>query len=191
MIAEFTSKRCLIGHFPYGTHALFAEPCTYVVVLRNPYERVLSQYFYNLAEPSDPYHALARDNPLEDWLDLHPDAHDLQVQFLSGRKGPPPDQTTLKLAADHLCHCGVVGILEAFESTLFLLQHHLGLQDLSYTITNQNPNRPPLDAISSIALEKIQRYNKLDLELYRLAQKWLSKQLLAAGIGLENAENRR
>ncbi len=180
--AGLSRKRCLIGHLPYGAHDLFADPCTYIAVLRNPYERVISQYFYNLAEPQDPHHTLARDNSLEGWLDLHPDAHDLQVQFLSGQKGPPPDRQTFLLAAENLKNCGVVGLLEDFEGTLFLLRHYLGLEQLSYTRAKENPQRHLLHEISPKALAKIQCYNALDMELYRLAQQlFLDKLQEAAG----------
>ena len=176
-VAEVTGKTCVIGHFPYGLHALFPAPCTYLTMLRNPYERVLSQYYYNLHNPADPWHRLARDHPLEEWLDLHPDARDLQVQFLSGRKGPAPDEEALALAKANLAACGVVGLLEDFEGTLLLLCRALGLDRPAAPRLKENPRRPRLHEISAEAREKIRRSNALDLELYRLGQELFARQL--------------
>lgn len=172
-------KTCVIGHFPHGLHRLFREPATYFTMLRNPYTRVLSQYFYNRDTPHDPWHELARDHPLEEWLDLHPDAQNLQVQFVSGRKGPPPDRETLDLAKRNLAAFGFVGLMEDFEATLLLLRHVLGVDTLQHVRLRQTPSRPRLDQIAPEVLAKVQRLNALDFELYRLGQQLFLEKLQA------------
>src|SRR5687767_997581 len=38
--------RVVQGHLPYGLHEIFPQPHTYVTLLREPVDRVLSFYFY-------------------------------------------------------------------------------------------------------------------------------------------------
>jgi len=34
------------GHFRYGYHRIFSEPCLYIGVMRHPVDRIISNYFY-------------------------------------------------------------------------------------------------------------------------------------------------
>ncbi|NEO03330.1 MAG: sulfotransferase family protein, partial [Moorea sp. SIO3I7] len=39
------------GHMEFGWHEFIAQPCTYITMLRDPVERVISFYFYILRQP--------------------------------------------------------------------------------------------------------------------------------------------
>lgn len=177
---ELRQKQFLFGHFPHGIHRLLGRPCTYLTALRNPFERTLSHYYFHLHNTADPGHRFARDHSLAEWLDLHPDAWDLQVQFLSGRKGAAPDRAALELAKENLAACGLVGLLEDFEGTLLLLRFYLGLDIAGAPRLKENPQRPRLHEVPDEAREKIFRCNALDFELYRLGQELFGAQLHAA-----------
>jgi hypothetical protein len=41
--------KCIAGHFAFGIHRFYtARPCTYITLLRDPVERVISHYYYVL-----------------------------------------------------------------------------------------------------------------------------------------------
>ncbi len=44
---ELETYRFLAGHFDYGNHERFTTPSLYIGVMRDPYERVISDYFFN------------------------------------------------------------------------------------------------------------------------------------------------
>ena len=175
---EVARQKCIIGHLPHGIHEAMSWPAaTYLTVLRNPLERVVSHYGYHLAETLDPQHRLAAEHSFEEWLDAQPDARNLMVQFLSGRKSASPTREDLELAKNNLSSYGVVGLLEHFESTLLLLQHFLGFEDLSYELVKVTPNRLKVYDFSAEEIAKARRANALDLELYRFAQELFFSQL--------------
>lgn len=47
---ELETYRFLAGHFDYGNHARFTTPSLYIGVMRDPYERVISDYFFNKSQ---------------------------------------------------------------------------------------------------------------------------------------------
>eukprot|EP01104_Vermistella_antarctica_P000664 TRINITY_DN107_c5_g1_i1.p1 TRINITY_DN107_c5_g1~~TRINITY_DN107_c5_g1_i1.p1 ORF type:complete len:420 (-),score=104.91 TRINITY_DN107_c5_g1_i1:65-1324(-) len=79
----------MFGHQRFGVHTLLPPNVnfTYVVFFRNPLERIVSHYFYHKNTKYDPWHYLANDNSLEQWIGKSDDAHDLITQFLSGLGG--------------------------------------------------------------------------------------------------------
>lgn len=179
----------VFGHFRYGTHLFFPNSTySYVTMLRNPVERVLSHYFYHLTEPKDPNHALAKSMTLEQWINASKNAHNRQVQFVAGLVYEEPTRETLAIAKHHLRHFGFVGLTERFDDTIVMLSHYLGWNKLKYFIRKQTREKPGKDKIEPRILELIRERNSLDMELYELAVEMFDRQvalLTSRGIDLE------
>ncbi len=47
------SFRLVVGHFQYGIHQFLPQQCTYITIVRDPVSRVVSQYRYQFAKPSE------------------------------------------------------------------------------------------------------------------------------------------
>ena len=181
-LSRLAECRAVIGHFHHGLHRRLGVPCAYATMLRDPVDRVLSHYHY-LRHADVPRHELARDHGLEAWLEIEPDARNLQVQYLAGVFGEvgPAD---LETAKQRLERFAVVGLLEHFEASLALMARCFGFGELSYERKRVNPSRPSLDAEQAVTREIVGRHNVLDLELYRFASGLFEQRLQEVGWSL-------
>lgn len=179
----------VFGHFRYGTHLFFPNTTwSYITMLRNPVERVLSHYYYHLTEPKDPNHMLAKSMSLEQWINSSKNAHNRQVQFIAGLVYEEPTRETLEIAKHHLERFGFVGLTERFDDTVVLLKYYLGWTKLKYFVRKQTREKPGKDKIEQRVLDLIRSHNSLDMELYELAVKMFDKQvefLKAKGVNLD------
>ncbi|MEO1191189.1 MAG: sulfotransferase domain-containing protein [Pseudomonadota bacterium] len=73
---EREQHRVFQGHFRYGSHRLFSQRCLYVGVVRDPIDRLVSNYYYNRARGNP--------GPREKALSLG--LRDYVEDFLSGKK---------------------------------------------------------------------------------------------------------
>jgi len=48
--------RLLKGHIPYGLHKHLSVPATYITILRDPVDRIISLYYYILKSPQHHLH---------------------------------------------------------------------------------------------------------------------------------------
>ncbi len=65
---EREQYRFIAGHFDYGHHELFASPVLYIGVMRDPFERVISDYYFNKTQGRDDLKDLANRLSLEDYI---------------------------------------------------------------------------------------------------------------------------
>lgn len=181
--------RLVRGHTWYGFHTLIPGSSTYITLLRDPVERVVSLYTYLRTTPD---HALF---PLitGDDIDLHtfverrlwgPLTCNGQTQFISGVYGEPldnDDRDALEKAKQNIEQAfSVVGVTERFDETVVLLQQALGWRFPYYVRVNVTPEAEraaaPLDAATRALIAES---NGLDIELYAFAKARLDA-LLAA-----------
>lgn len=168
----------VFGHFRYGTHLFFPNTSySYVTMLRNPVERVLSHYYYHLTEPKDPNHLLAKSMTLEQWINASKNAHNRQVQFVAGLVYEEPTEETLAIAKHHLRRFGFVGLTERFDDTIVMLKHYLGWTKLKYFVRKQTRQKPGKENIETRVLDLIRDRNRLDMELYELAVEMFNEQI--------------
>ncbi len=48
MLKKLSQKNvaCIQGHFPFGVHHYFPTPSTYITMLREPAEQIISEYYF-------------------------------------------------------------------------------------------------------------------------------------------------
>jgi hypothetical protein len=178
------------GHLYFGIHKLLPQPSTYFTILRDPVERVISDYYYIRRHKKHPFHQtlISEQMSLEDLIirgEYHPD--NCQTRYLSGvGKSISHGQCTqeaLELAKKNLSeYFSVVGILEEFDKTLLILQKRFGWKNIFYTIQNQTKQRLLKDRISEETLSLIHKYNQMDLQLYDYAKERFHQLVLVQGI---------
>lgn len=184
--------RAVIGHFWFGLHEYVARPSTYITLLRNPVERVVSLYHYLKLEGR---------MSLEEFAS-HPPYREVDNDQTRRIAGVNPDigdctEATLRAAQENLRrHFSVVGVTERFDETLVLLKLRLGWRRdvLSYP-KNTNPERPPTAALARETVAAIERRNELDFKLWRFAEQLLDEAIAAEGAAfrteLESYRRRR
>lgn len=172
---ERRSLQLVHGHFDFGIHTCFPQPCTYITLLRHPVERVISHYYYALHNPQHYTHQLVKENDmsLTDYLEHGIiDLNNGQTRRIAGNishrfKINESSEELLEIAKSHIQnHFLMVGVTERFDEFLLLLKRQLGLTSFLYTNSNVNPFRPRENEFSSDVIELIKHYNQLDLQLY-------------------------
>jgi len=179
--------RVLSGHVCYGVHEYLNSPARarYMVILRDPVERLLSEYGYLRATRPQDYtmslEAFIRDHH---WID------NLQTRMLSSSNGLMVDlpfggcdERHLGLACQRLRgDVDLLGLQEAFDASLLLFQQMLGWKPPYYAYRNKTADRAT--DIESRLREYVISANRLDSALYRTGletfERWISAHFSAA-----------
>lgn len=182
--------RCLMGHFPYGIHEYLSRPVEYVTMLRNPVERVLSNYYYILRTPSHRLYDILEkeDISLCEYISggVNPLIENGMVRFISGEIDGTPNQNTLQKAKTHLRNdFGTVGIVEQFDVSLILMKRRYGWANTTYRKRNVTSNRPRKRDIQDDILELIRDRNQLDIQLYRWVKSRFDEEVSKVDMGAD------
>lgn len=174
--------RVVRGHGVLGVHAWLEQPCLYATLLRDPVDRLLSQYYFIRGSPRHPLHAalMARGSTLGDYLKngVNLQADNGQVRALShsvsgGGEAPYGACTPamLRTALDNLANrYALVGVTERFDEFLALAKRLLGWRELGYARRKVTKSRPAVEALDASDRAMIVQYNALDMELYAAAR---------------------
>lgn len=170
--------RAVVGHFWFGVHEHVARPWTYVTLLRDPVERVVSLYHYLKLEERMTLDEFAASPPFKE-------ADNDQVRRIAGVDPEIGGCTreTLEAAKENLRrHFSVIGVTERFDETLVLLNRRLGwTKEVASYPRNVNPGRRPTDSLPQGTLDAIRARNALDAELHRFANEWMDEAIAAEG----------
>jgi len=176
----------IVAHFPFGVHRYFSRPCTYITMLRNPIDRVVSEYYRARRNPNIPIYDEVQSMGLKEFVsndDFALSNSNRQTLLVCGRKkGTPYDLELddLAKAKERLDkYFAVVGITEMFDESVYLMKKELGWDDIFYTKKNVARNRPNNESLSQKVVDTIKERNRLDLELYSYAKEKLKKQVKA------------
>lgn len=188
--AERANIRLLKGHMPFGLHTYLPQPAAYFTMLRDPVDRVISEYYFARRNPAHYLHWLIVEQNLSLVEALEAQVHvmlnDAQTRLLSGVWGEVPfgEMTAehLEQAKRNLAHCTIVGLTERFDESLLLLQRAFGWQDIRYRRANVTPERPPKESFEPAALQIIRQAQPLDLELYDYARQLFNEQKKKYGL---------
>ncbi len=170
--------RAVIGHFWYGIHEHMGVPSTYVTVLRDPVERVVSLYHYLKLE---------NEMSLEEFVSTPPykEVDNDQTRRIAGVDPEIGGCTMaiLRAAQENLRRdFSVVGVTERFDETLVLLKRKLKWERkiLSYP-RNTNVARPSTDSLTQEVMNAVRERNELDFKLWQYADQLLDEAIAAEG----------
>lgn len=193
--AQREALRVLKGHMVFGLHEVVAGPSTYVTILRDPVDRVISHYYHVLQNPTHPLHSDVQRMSLKDYVcsGETTEINNGQTRRLSGVGATVGfgqcSAGMLKVAKQNLQeHFAVVGLAERFDETLLLLKRALGWGLPFYVKRHVGKNRPRTarkDNLSEDALNSIENYNELDIELYRYAREMFAERIRQQGPSFE------
>jgi len=176
--------KCIQGHQPFAYHDINDRPHTYITMLRDPVQRVISEYYYiKAARPHDPYihDKIWKENlSLEDYVNSTDErfllrTQNMQTRFSSGSL--TLDQIDLEKAKENLNkHFSVVGITEMFDLSIFAMKKHFGWKDISYENRVVNKERPRNIQYPQDLIDNINKINQLDKALYDWSKERLIKE---------------
>ncbi|HCX31142.1 MAG TPA: hypothetical protein DHU55_15455 [Blastocatellia bacterium] len=167
--------RIFKGHMLFGLHKIIPQPATYITVLREPIDRVISAFYFMRNYKLHPnYWKFRRESwTLEDFV-RHPHTRDnIQCKMVAGA---PYEEActaeTLAQAKENLLrHFSVVGLTERFEESLALMKLRFGWKLESYSSFNVTRARPKKRDLPQATLDLIAERNRFDIELYECAAK--------------------
>lgn len=148
--------RCIQGHDYFGIHKQINKPYKYVTMLRDPVERVISNYYYSrqFIENCPSFEEFIKQN------------RNMQTLFATGEH-----PANLEEAKRNLSTFAVVGITEIFFKSVYLIGKECGWENISYyKKLNVNDNRPKRNEVPKKILNLIIEMNQLDIELYNWAK---------------------
>lgn len=175
--------RCVSGHFAFGIHDQITGPYEYFTVLRDPVDRVISNYYYVLSHPHLPYYAFIKSMSLEQFAEYSQNHQTATVSgyqqtywfddMVAQQKSNSVilEQTYLQARENIDRFFSAVGILEQFDDFLVLLKKRFGWRSVFYTRENVTVYRPKIAELPTQTISSLRAYNQYDQALYEYARK--------------------
>ena len=141
--AQRNSIRMLRGYVFFGIHESLHRPATYVTIIRDPIDRIISHYYYVRHTSNHRFHSTvtSQSMSLKDYVSsgLAKELDNGQVRLLAGRKADECfaigqcSKDLLEMAKKNLQeHFIVVGLTERFDETLILWKRSFGMEKISH-----------------------------------------------------------
>jgi hypothetical protein len=173
---DFQTISSIQGHLLFGVHQLVPQSSTYITVLREPIDRIISLYHYILAKPGKGLHKMSGEH-LESFEEFLGKAELIELDNGQTRRisGSYPafgccTSDMLEAAKRNLReYFTVVGLTERFDESLILMRRRLGWRSVFYKKRNVTRNKPARESLGVDILRTIEKHNALDLELYEYA----------------------
>lgn len=197
--SEKEKINCVIGHQRYGAHSHMTKKFEYITILRDPVQRVLSDYYYmKLMSKGDISNYInSKHFTFEEYLNSNilPNISNFQCRLISGVKEPlmgmnlkPVPESCLEKAKRNLNNFLYVGLIENFDENLIILRELLGWENIYYEKKRVNTLKPK--EYEEKIIQMIREKNKLDIELYEYAKKTFEKSKLNYGKTLRSDLNK-
>ena len=142
------------GHMPFGLHKLLKAPDTYMTMLREPVDRVISEYYYRIQRREHPIEdRWMKTLSLEEYIRTTPQ-HNIQTKLLAGQQSGYDflagecSADTLSIAKENLAQrFSLVGLTERFEESLALAKLAFGWKIDHVADFNITGNRPAKSSV--------------------------------------------
>ena len=173
---------CMFGHYPYGIHKHFFRSYQYITFLREPVERVISLYYYIKNTKGHSMYNSMQKVSLDEFVSREEYKHlvcNHQTGYLSGECSLITgyiNNPNLPLAIQNIENdFTVVGIMEMYEESLYLMKQNLkwSEQVFNYSKQNINKNKPLKEQIPLEIIRKIEELIILDRKLYTYSKERL------------------
>ena len=160
------------GHMLFGLHAILPQPATYITVLREPVDRVISSFYFMRNYKLHPlYWKFKLENwSLEDFVRRSP-RENVQCKIIAGAAYEKPCTAEIcERAKENLVrYFSVVGLFERFEESLALMKLRFGWKLQRYLSFNVTRSRPRKADVPRSTLDLIAEKNAFDISLYNCA----------------------
>ena len=164
--------RMFKGHMLFGLHEILPQPATYITVLRDPIDRVMSAFYFMRSYMLHPlYWKFRREQwTIEDFVRRLP-RENVQCKILAGAEYEKPCTAEIceKAKENLVRYFSVVGLSERFEESLALMKLRFGWKLQRYSSFNVTRTRPRKADIPQSTLDLIEDKNAFDISLYNCA----------------------
>jgi len=164
--------RIFKGHMLFGLHKILPQPATYITVLREPVDRVISAFYFMRSYVLHPFYwKLRRENwTLEDFVRRSP-RENVQSKIVAGADyySPCTDEIVEQAKENLFRYFSLVGLSERFEESLALMKLRFGWKLERYSSFNVTRARPKKRDLPQSTLDLIVEKNSFDIALYEYA----------------------
>ncbi len=176
--AQRAKTQLLRGVTYYGIHQHIPHPSRYFTLMRNPVDRVISNFMFlqRKGKPGVKVDYTQRKRTLEEWLEQTPFQFNVQVRTIIGgaKRSEALNQTlpqnAVEQAKAHLReHFSLVGLTERFDESLLLMRQRFGWDKLHYVKRMVSPTEQR-EKITKEQRVWIAQHCTLDMELYEWAK---------------------
>ena len=201
--------RLLKGHMPFGLHKYLSVPATYITMLREPVDRVISHYYCARKNPAHYLHqeVTSKRMTLADFVGsglsteltndqtrLISGVERVNTRLLDGRERrtlrastEPVTREILEIAKENLReHFAAVGLFTCFDESLLLFKKVLGWNNVYYVRLNVTQDRPAKRQVPTLERALIEKYNEMDVELYEFARARFEEAIREMGAGFKS-----
>lgn len=157
----------LVGHMPVIIDEK-ASQFKFITFLRNPVERVISDYRYVTTTPTNPLYLLVNDISIQEYVSRNRDLQldNLQTRLISGNLDGEITEEDLIKAKDVIAeHFIFVAFTEYFNISLVYLKDVLNWSHYP-RFRKENVTKKHNHKITDEEISIIESYNKFDLKLY-------------------------
>jgi len=189
---RLSSIKVFKGHMPFGLHRVIPGSASYMTVLRDPVDRVISDYFFARRFKPHQHHRAALRLSLEDYF-VQKHEHNLQSRMLAGGTGDELfplacDSTVFARARSNLDrHFPVVGLTNRLDETVALIKVLFGWNVFRYRSFRVTANRMPKEKIRPSTAALIRELECFDVSLYSHAVERFEQQIRARCNEVANA----
>ena len=165
--------RMFKGHMVFGLHEVLPQPATYITVLREPVDRVISAFYFMRSYKLHPlYWKFRRGNWTIDDFVRWSRRDNVQSKIIAGADYEEPCTAEIaeKARNNLLRHFAVVGLSERFEESLALMKLRFGWKLNTYSSFNVTRSRPKKHDLAQSTLDLITQNNSYDMELHECAR---------------------
>lgn len=192
--AKRSEIKVLKGHMRFGLHEYLPQPSTYITILRDPVERIISHYYYVRRSPEHYLYeqVTSRNMSLKDYIcsGITKELNNSQTRLLCTKTALETyEQGSTKILESAKKNLqeefAVVGLAERFDETLILLKQNFKWNLPFYIKANTTKDRPLKNDISQETLKMIEKYNELDVELFEFVSKKFQEVINQSGLLFE------
>jgi hypothetical protein len=165
--------QCLKGMVFYGIHQYLPQDCTYITIMREPVERLISHYYYLFTRKRRLGEKIP-DMSLPDMLEEVPFYATYQLRLLLGGDDieavlhDPLPKNAVEIAKRNLDRqFALAGVLEHYDESLLLMKRALGWTRAYYARQNTGEDRAPTSEVPASVLATLEEACAPETELYR------------------------
>ena len=180
--------RMVMGHLWFGVHEGLPGPSSYLTILRDPIERVLSMYQQRVVGQSlerglgltvEEWARSERDLDMDNEQTRRLASHPPGINGLTASATPAMFDSAVANLREQFA---VVGSTERFDLSLLAMGRTFGWRKLAYLPARVSSGRPRAENLPDDVLALLRRHNEYDLELQRVGRDLLDEQVERLGL---------
>jgi len=173
-LEEKSGYKIFMGHIAFNPKMFAGLNPTYITLVRDPVERVISYYHHVMRRQEWKDKNISLLKYIETSGDGQISNH--QTRMLNGYPKYPVEEKHLETAIYNLeNYFSIVGTTEHFEETADAVCAFFGWENEETHRENVSEDRKQLDYYSEYEIDKIKKLNKFDLKLYEYINNNLAK----------------